>query len=533
MKHSLTSAAAVFLAALLIVGLLPSGAFADEYTPGEHMLRIDYVDQNGLFDQYEAMLLPGDEYSVASPIREGYETDCAVVSGKMGDEDIHITVTYTWVGNDLTVPNYTDETAQSSSKSDLNVDGSSSIGGSAPGGPALAGGMGTDPVILTGTAAPASYTLSGLPTENAAVTVNGAAVTPDADGKISVCEGDDIRIIPAKGYDITGFESYVAADPVIILNYPEDVWYDGTGYQLLLDADHDLYPVLMSLGSNVRPDRFDTYGSFDGFEYFIPQDADYFAHERHAVYPGNSVSITVPAGIYDMCIINPSYTSDHIGIYFVGMDDVGDVPKGRKDDIVFEKSMTYEFLISENGFDGDQATITVTDSENPLKPADYGTPGENGAYGFTMPAEDVDLSVTLSPVVYVLVEGGSQKYIPGSGTPLRFVFKRETNDPVTFERFDGVSVDGKLLTEGTDFTKTAGSVIIELQPSFLDTLSLGGHSIKVSFTDADGVEAPFVVVNDSIPDTGVYSNMLVYAVLLATALLSVYEIRKNRRLQKR
>ena len=93
MKHSLTSAAAVLLAALLIVGLLPSGAFAEEYAPGEHMLRIDYVDQNGLFDQYEAMLLPGDEYSVASPIREGYETDCAVVSGKMGDEDILITVT--------------------------------------------------------------------------------------------------------------------------------------------------------------------------------------------------------------------------------------------------------------------------------------------------------------------------------------------------------------------------------------------------------------------------------------------------------
>ena len=60
-----------------------------------HRLHITYVDENGrqisVFDKEYAT---GETYDVITPTLKGYEADRERVTGRMGDEDIYITVTY-------------------------------------------------------------------------------------------------------------------------------------------------------------------------------------------------------------------------------------------------------------------------------------------------------------------------------------------------------------------------------------------------------------------------------------------------------
>ena len=441
------------------------------YTKNLHALKIDYVYPDGTtaVDQFNASYAKRDKYSVVSPHIDGFLPDLQVVQGLMWKDPISVTVTYT----------------------------------------------------------PAVYTLSGLPTEHATVTVNGNPVTPDSEGKITVFFDDEIRILPDKEYMITEFRR-LALSPVITVNYPVDNWGDGTGYQMLLDADHDMYPVLMNLESILSPDRFDTYGSFDGFEYFVPRDADYSFTPENAVFPGSSVSASVPAGTYDMCIINPTESSNFHGMYFVGIGDhYGDVTKGRKDDIVFEKGKAYVFQISRIPSVGDYAVYTAV-TTGPSEDADYAVPGEDGSYSFTMPGEDVALSVKMSRVIrYDVIEGYGSEHPSGADKSLKFVLKRNFDDELTIERFVGAAVDDKDIRENIDFTRRAGSLVIELQPSFLETLSTGAHILTVSFSDAESVSVPFTVMAVPAPPTGEYGTIWMYVWFTAAAVLMAFIQRQH------
>ena len=108
------------------------------------------------------------------------------------------------------------------------------------------------------------------------------------------------------------------------------------------------------------------------------------------------------------------------------------------------------------------------------------------------------------------------------------VFKIErTVDPETaFSHFTGVQVDGKAVSEKdasgkANWTAKSGSVIVELQPSYLSTLSAGKHTVTVTFDDADPVSADFTVsAKAATPSTG--DPLLgASAALLAVALLAL------------
>ncbi len=146
---------------------------------------------------------------------------------------------------------------------------------------------------------------------------------------------------------------YREVDPTvpatIILNVPNDIWNDGTGYQMLLDADATAYgDVFTATGSWTATD-------YSAFEYLIPTDAECSADATHIVLE-NSVSIQIPAGTYDWCIVNPSPTDSKIYIA-ASNGNVG----GRQDDYVFESGMTYEFTPSLFGIN-DGVDVTITDN---------------------------------------------------------------------------------------------------------------------------------------------------------------------------
>lgn len=152
--------------------------------------------------------------------------------------------------------------------------------------------------------------------------------------------------------DWTGYqESYnvqyrpQTADPTepatIILTAP-DMWDDGSGYQMLLDADATAFGTIIPETGGLTSSGDASAETYAEFEYKIPGNAD-GAMATENIVINNSVSIQIPAGTYDWCITNPT-PADRIWIAS-GNGNVG----GRYDNYVFEPGVTYEFTISAYG----------------------------------------------------------------------------------------------------------------------------------------------------------------------------------------
>ncbi len=132
-----------------------------------------------------------------------------------------------------------------------------------------------------------------------------------------------------------------------------DVWGDGTGYQMLLDADATAYGTIIPETGGLTTGGDASEATYAEFEYKIPEAADGSLYTSNMVI-NNSVSIEVPAGTYDYCITNPT-PGDRMWI----ASNNGPVP-GRADDFVFEAGYEYVFSIAMYGQnDGVALTIPV------------------------------------------------------------------------------------------------------------------------------------------------------------------------------
>ena len=160
-----------------------------------------------------------------------------------------------------------------------------------------------------------------------------------------------------------------------------DVWGDGTGYQMLLDADHNTYGTVIPTTGGLTASGDATDEVYAEFEYKIPENADGSLSTANIVFE-SSATILIPAGTYDYCITNPS-PDDRVWI----ASDGGDVP-GRGDDFVFESGNSYEFTLGIYGTN-DGVALTVVSPLDPTIPEDVTvtpqtdaadvawTPGEN------------------------------------------------------------------------------------------------------------------------------------------------------------
>ena len=83
-----------------------SGGEAPEYMPGSdvyvtgqyvknrYTVKVNYIDESGVFDTYERAYDFGESYNIPSPVRAGYIADKLTVSGVMGDGPVEVNVTY-------------------------------------------------------------------------------------------------------------------------------------------------------------------------------------------------------------------------------------------------------------------------------------------------------------------------------------------------------------------------------------------------------------------------------------------------------
>ena len=131
-------------------------------------------------------------------------------------------------------------------------------------------------------------------------------------------------------------------------------------------------------------------------------------------------------------------------------------------------------------------------------------------------------------IVYSAIEGSGSSWTKGNTTGSVFKFKRNINDTKTIGKFDSVLVDGNEVAK-SNYTAVKGSVIITLSPSYLETLSVGEHTLTAVFNDYKTSTVSFKVVarptpvtpDYVVPKTGITSNDQLFTFLLPTGLVGL------------
>lgn len=172
------------------------------------------------------------------------------------------------------------------------------------------------------------------PIENLEANVFGYDVTLtwDEPSKLNKFTFDNLKVIKQK-------KSNLSLDSAKVVLVANDVWWDGTtGYQMLLDFDHNTYGnVIPATGELFFAGSEDDNFYSDNFEYTIPENAEPSVYSSTFIVDGSG-EVTLPSGTYDWCIVYPY--DDNMLI----TSDNGPHP-GRADDFVFEGGYQYTFTM--------------------------------------------------------------------------------------------------------------------------------------------------------------------------------------------
>lgn len=127
----------------------------------------------------------------------------------------------------------------------------------------------------------------------------------------------------------------------LIVLVANDVWGDGSGYQMLIDADATMYASWSSNGF--------TQNIYNMAEYTIPENADYNASGNVTNFlVGEIGQVVVPAGTYDILIANPTPG-----------DKIYAATDGRIDNYSIAAGNVYTFTVSRNG-NNDQTNVEIS-----------------------------------------------------------------------------------------------------------------------------------------------------------------------------
>lgn len=191
-------------------------------------------------------------------------------------------------------------------------------------------------------------------------------------------------------------------------------------------------------------------------------------------------------------------------------------------------------------FDGKaiEPTVTVTVGDKVLvKDTDYTLTFENNdkagdAYAVVTAKEGsgytgsirVKFTITEAPKdLYTITKGNAAKWTLKSTKTLSFTASGD------FDKFVGVSVDGKRISE-SQYTAKKGSTVITLKSSYLNTLKKGGHTITIHFDDGKA-EGNFTVLEASSDNPNTGDNIHLWATLLFVSLTGLagagYAVRKK------
>ncbi|MCR5294141.1 MAG: family 43 glycosylhydrolase [Lachnospiraceae bacterium] len=119
--------------------------------------------------------------------------------------------------------------------------------------------------------------------------------------------------------------------------------------------------------------------------------------------------------------------------------------------------------------------------------------GDNYVINFTGAKFTIYPAATVETMGGANTEDSGVNWVAGSGRTLEFRFSRPIDDEFTIEHFRGIKVDGAEVDKSA-YTVRKGSVIVTLNPSYLQSLADGEHTLAAMFDDSGDVEVQFNVV---------------------------------------
>lgn len=125
---------------------------------------------------------------------------------------------------------------------------------------------------------------------------------------------------------------------------------------------------------------------------------------------------------------------------------------------------------------------------------------------------------------YQVIEGNNSKWIKGSGQSLIMTFNG------AYEKFVYIMIDGQLVDEKY-YTVASGSTIITLNADYLNTLTVGQHTLTVNYQDGK-VNSYFTIINNhkKIPNTDDYSYVKFwYSSFIVAGCILIYFITSKKK----
>ena len=154
-------------------------------------------------------------------------------------------------------------------------------------------------------------------------------------------------------------------------------------------------------------------------------------------------------------------------------------------------------------------TLTFENNDKPGDAYAVVTAKEGSGYTGTVRVKFAIKEAPKAPE-YTITKGNAAKWNLKSTKTLSFTADGE------FDKFVGVSVDGKRISD-SNYSAKKGSTVITLKSAYLNTLKKGEHTITIHFEDGKA-EGSFTILDasDDNPNTG--DNIHLWAALLFVSL---------------
>lgn len=266
---------------------------------------------------------------------------------------------------------------------------------------------------------------------------------------------------------------------------------DTTNYKTITDIDIEV---------NVK-NKFDVITSVDGGNGTITPS-------KIGVVEGNKVEITfTPDAGYmiDKVLVNTVETTVTGNKIELTVNEEKEVKVSYKK-IPFTvtvkdvdgATITPNGVVAVNYGEDKEFTITANSGYKLVKVLVDGTDKTADMVGDTLKltniTSNINLEVVVEKIVYEVTEGANQKYTITKNNEAKFKINAD------FRLFDDgkVYVDNELV-DPKNYTAESGSTIITLKKEFVDTLSVGEHTLKVLFNDGGEAITTFNVAKVTVP----------------------------------
>ena len=266
---------------------------------------------------------------------------------------------------------------------------------------------------------------------------------------------------------------------------------DTTNYKTITDIDievnvKDKFDVITSVpGGNgtITPSKI---GVVEGtkVEITFTPDAGYMIDKVLV----NTVETTVTGYKIELTVneekdVKVSYKKIPFTVTVKDVDGATITPNGA---VAVSYGETQEFTITANsGYKLVKVLVDGTD-----KTADM----VGDTLKLTNITSNINLEVVVEKIVYEVTEGANQNYTITKNNEAKFKINAD------FRLFDDgkVYVDNELV-DPKNYTAESGSTIITLKKEFVDTLSVGEHTLKVLFNDGGEAITTFNVARVTVP----------------------------------